>query len=126
MWCLGCVYLEFIAWLIQGIEAVHEFSDYRVEIQSAEIDDFFHRKVGDTVVVQQGVTDWVRALKQQYTMLSSSFGPSRADHVETNYNRTPQGLPMNMNMNIGAFLYSYSRILAIILFIHFMFTISCA
>jgi serine/threonine protein kinase len=68
MWCLGCVYLEFISWLILGVEAIHEFADSRgtTHIQSAEIsDDLFYTKVGNTAVVRQGVIDWVRELKRQ-------------------------------------------------------------
>jgi serine/threonine protein kinase len=68
MWCLGCVYLEFISWLILGVEAIHEFSNSRgtTYTQSTEFsDDFFYTKLGDTVVVRQGVIDWVRELKGQ-------------------------------------------------------------
>jgi serine/threonine protein kinase len=68
MWCLGCVYLEFISWLILGFEAIHEFSNCR-ESPGTNIheiaDDLFYTMIGDTAFVRQGVIDWVRKLKQQ-------------------------------------------------------------
>ena len=67
MWSLGCVYLEFATWLILGNEAIHEFSNCRGNTtQSGEInDDYFYTKAEDTVVVRQGVIEWVHKLKRQ-------------------------------------------------------------
>jgi serine/threonine protein kinase len=67
MWSLGCVYLEFVTWLILGCKAIHDFADCCGNTcQSVEIyDDYFYTKTEDTAVVRQGVIEWVHKLKRQ-------------------------------------------------------------
>jgi len=66
MWCLGCVYLEFITWLILGYQAIDEFSNCRGNTtQSGINNDCFYTISKDIVCVRQGVIEWVHKLKQQ-------------------------------------------------------------
>ncbi|KIN06737.1 hypothetical protein OIDMADRAFT_113810, partial [Oidiodendron maius Zn] len=53
IWSLGCIYLEFITWLLQGSKAIDDFADYRGRYTTdTEIyydDNFF------TIVMEEGV-----------------------------------------------------------------------
>ena len=52
IWSLGCIYLEFITWLLQGSKAIDDFADHRGRYTTdTEIDDdnFF------TIVMEDGV-----------------------------------------------------------------------
>ncbi|OAL02957.1 hypothetical protein IQ06DRAFT_375626 [Phaeosphaeriaceae sp. SRC1lsM3a] len=68
IWCLGCVLLEFVAWMLGGKKLLHDFSRSRLSL-----DIFQHNKETDTffqvttntwtrtpeVVVKKSVTDFI-------------------------------------------------------------------
>lgn len=72
IWSLGCLYLEFVTWLLKGGKAVHEFADERSEAYHAfpnMTDDSFYsitREDGDptSAVVRAGVIRWVGHLHE--------------------------------------------------------------
>ena len=67
-WSLGCVYLEFITWLLKGNAALDEFSRNRLEphnqIRSFRDDIFFTMRSGEEAEIREGVKLWVRKLRQ--------------------------------------------------------------
>jgi serine/threonine protein kinase len=64
IWSLGCVFLEFITWLVEGGEAVYSFADNRIEQAHDKVDDdtFFIIAQGKAFV-RKGVTSWIERLK---------------------------------------------------------------
>jgi serine/threonine protein kinase len=67
IWSLGCLYLEFITWLLKGSAAIDGFSDSRGKEGSNEIneDNFFTIANDRTeAVVREEVLDWVDKLHQ--------------------------------------------------------------
>lgn len=68
MWSLGCLYLEFITWLLKGAQKIEDFSDFRGRIAvSTQIDeDNFFTIVRDNgtqeAVVNEKVCEWVEDL----------------------------------------------------------------
>lgn len=77
IWSLGCVYLEFITWLVGGVELLSKFPDARDEKSfSGEINDdtFFSLRQnpnpepndprkGMYAIVRPKVTDWIQSLR---------------------------------------------------------------
>ncbi|KAI9371215.1 kinase-like domain-containing protein [Aspergillus egyptiacus] len=66
IWGLGCLYLEFITYLVLGAEAITEFSEKRLQDGSSaeavfRIDNFYST---DHKSVKPSVLDWVDRLKQ--------------------------------------------------------------
>jgi serine/threonine protein kinase len=72
IWSLGCLFLEFITWLLMGAKAVHGFADARAEpypsAPKMSDDSFFAiiRENGEatSAEVRKGVVKWVRRLHQ--------------------------------------------------------------
>lgn len=70
LWSLGCLYLEFITWLLMGSEAIEEFSDFRGQISNIGINDdnFFtiikDAQDGTDAVVRKQVIEWVNRLHE--------------------------------------------------------------
>lgn len=70
IWSLGCVYLEFITWLLKGSEEIVGFSDFRGILADTGINDdnFFTITTdpinGSEAVVRQKVIDWVNQLHE--------------------------------------------------------------
>ncbi|KAK0117494.1 hypothetical protein ONS95_011834 [Cadophora gregata] len=68
IWSLGCVYLEFVTWLLQGSQALATFSSLRgrVATRSSLDDDNFFTIVNDgqepNAVVRDKVVDWENQL----------------------------------------------------------------
>jgi len=65
IWSLGCLYLEFITWLLQGNEQIEMFAEVRREISPLGINDdnfFTIQPSGEDAVVRQGVKEWVSKL----------------------------------------------------------------
>jgi len=64
IWSLGCVFLEFITWLVEGEKAVDSFADNRNEKAHDKIeDDTFFIIVDDKAIVREGVISWIERLK---------------------------------------------------------------
>ncbi|KAE8443565.1 hypothetical protein EG329_001727 [Mollisiaceae sp. DMI_Dod_QoI] len=77
IWSLGCVYLEFITWLVGGMELLRKFPDAREESNFGGIvydDTFFSLKQhpnpdpkdpknGMYAIVRPKVTDWIKDLR---------------------------------------------------------------
>lgn len=63
IWSLGCMYLEWVTWLLRGYAAVHEFGEARGEPvnQAFSTDHFFSP---DHHSVQDAVYEWVEDLHQ--------------------------------------------------------------
>lgn len=69
IWSLGCVYLEFITWLLDGWQYLQTFSAARLE-QNGDgfIDDTFYTVFHDSdaaspkAIVRRGVQSWIKAL----------------------------------------------------------------
>lgn len=70
IWSLGCIYLEFITWLLEGSAAVYDFSTARGEIGIDELDDdtFFSLRTPEGqrsyAEVRAGVLTWMERLRQ--------------------------------------------------------------
>jgi serine/threonine protein kinase len=72
IWSLGCLFLEFVTWLLMGAQAVHDFADARAEpFPSAPkmSDDSFFAVILEngeptSAKVREGVKNWVRSLHQ--------------------------------------------------------------
>lgn len=71
IWSLGCVYLEFITWLLTGSNGVESFADARLSMTEDGIrDDAFHDIIRDRtefsvpVEVRPSVVDWVEKLHE--------------------------------------------------------------
>lgn len=69
IWCLGCLYLEFISWLLCGWEQLSRFLDAHGEIRATTLelngDTFFTiSQGGRTAIVRQGVQDWIKDLHE--------------------------------------------------------------
>lgn len=71
IWSLGCMFLEFITWILAGAETIEEFSDFRgLFFASTEInDDYFYTILEDTngykkAVVRDTVNQWVEKLHE--------------------------------------------------------------
>jgi serine/threonine protein kinase len=64
IWSLGCVFLEFITWLVEGWKAVGSFADNRIEAAHDKIeDDTFFIIAQGKAFVRKGVTSWIERLK---------------------------------------------------------------
>ena len=64
IWSLGCVYLEFATWLLEGSAGLEEFTKRRSEIAPDKvIDDTFYSLVTEGAVVRRGVRDWIEHLR---------------------------------------------------------------
>jgi len=70
LWSLGCLYLEFITWLLKGTEAIDGFSEFRGRQSSTGInDDNFFTIYRDPITGPEGkvrdkVVEWVDQLHQ--------------------------------------------------------------
>lgn len=68
IWSLGCLYLEFVTWLVCGWEHLERFPDARRRLCGPEmIDDTFFTIVDGehrTAVVRQSVKDWINDLHE--------------------------------------------------------------
>jgi len=65
IWSLGCVFLEFFTWMVEGYEAVEDFSNARLlKTEDGVIDDTFFTRTGGHAVVREGVISWVQRLRQ--------------------------------------------------------------
>lgn len=64
IWSLGCVFLEFVTWLLEGSTGLERFTDVRIEKVSAEMeDDTFYSLVQGGAEVRGGVQKWIEHLK---------------------------------------------------------------
>jgi len=70
IWSLGCLYLEFITWLLKGSADIAGFSDFRGRLASTGInDDYFFTIVRESnteadAVVREEVITWVNQLHE--------------------------------------------------------------
>src|SRR2546430_6866062 len=70
IWSLGCLYLEFITWLLKGSAEIVNFSEFRGSLASTGInDDNFFTIIWDPInvrkaVVRKQVIDWVNKLHE--------------------------------------------------------------
>jgi serine/threonine protein kinase len=71
MWSLGCLYLEFITWLLMGSAEIEGFSEFRGKLATStgiDDDNFFTIITGPVgardAVVREQVVDWVRKLHE--------------------------------------------------------------
>jgi serine/threonine protein kinase len=69
IWSLGCLYLEFISWLLCGWEQLSRFPDARggSRATTPELNDdmfFTISEGGRTAIVRQGVQDWMNDLHE--------------------------------------------------------------
>jgi serine/threonine protein kinase len=70
IWCLGCLYLEFITWLVCGWEQLDRFPDARgrtaVTTPQLHDDMFFTILEGEpkAAIVRHGVQDWIKDLHE--------------------------------------------------------------
>jgi serine/threonine protein kinase len=70
LWSLGCLYLEFVTWLLKGAQAIHTFADARGKQEPLSIiddDSFFTAFPPDSknhtdAVVREDVVKWVAGL----------------------------------------------------------------
>ena len=70
LWSLGCVYLEFVTWLLEGANAIEDFADFRGKTSSIGIneDNFFtiirdHTRE-DEAVLREEVGVWAERLHE--------------------------------------------------------------
>lgn len=70
IWSLGCLYLEFITWLLRGSADIEAFADFRGRLASTGInDDNFFTIIkddfgGSDATVREEVADWVHKLHE--------------------------------------------------------------
>lgn len=70
IWSLGCVFLEFVTWLVKGPAGVNKFSEKRFREAEDGVDDdtyfsiFTPDRQPHYVEVREGVTDWIGHLRQ--------------------------------------------------------------
>jgi len=65
IWSIGCLYLEFITWLLKGSVAIAGFSSARGKTAtSTAINDHFFTIIGDDAVVREEVLMWVQQLHE--------------------------------------------------------------
>ncbi len=69
IWSLGCLYLEFVTWLLKGDRGISDFSDFRGEGggpgdegNSINDDEFFTLQGRNRAVVRTEVKEWVNRL----------------------------------------------------------------
>jgi serine/threonine protein kinase len=67
IWSLGCLYLEFITWLLKGADAIDDFSNVRGQFENGiDNDDFFSISIDDAgrtqATLREGVVSWVDQL----------------------------------------------------------------
>ncbi|KAL1613696.1 hypothetical protein SLS56_012246 [Neofusicoccum ribis] len=75
-WSLGCLFLEWISWLLEGWSAIEKFSETRLEKSfilhdKGEIaDDYFwslmHEENPRRATIRAGVLNWVRGLRESH------------------------------------------------------------
>ncbi|ROV92902.1 hypothetical protein VSDG_06365 [Cytospora chrysosperma] len=88
IWSLGCVYLEFITWLLLGPEQVEEFKKRRLSNRDDrtkfETDEFYsvYRETNRTYAkVKEPVTQWIKYLKELPEC--SKFHSEFLDYIQT-------------------------------------------
>lgn len=68
IWSLGCLYLEFLTWMLKGSAEIDAFSEFRGRVAHTGIDDdYFFTITGDPLtgmdaIVREEVVDWVQQL----------------------------------------------------------------
>jgi serine/threonine protein kinase len=67
IWSLGCVFLEFITWLIRGSAGLENFNNLRLAVALDKVeDDTYYTLVPDgghmRVVIREAVTSWTKDL----------------------------------------------------------------
>jgi serine/threonine protein kinase len=72
IWSLGCVYLEFVTWLVRGSEVLDRFPQARGKLKDNMDDDTFFSILGDEApgalreaIVREGVRKWIARLREQ-------------------------------------------------------------
>ncbi|KAF8849201.1 kinase-like protein, partial [Acephala macrosclerotiorum] len=67
IWSLGCVYLEFVTWLLCSPEAFSIFPQARLQTGEMEVDNFFTILKTDppSTIVRKSVQDWIRDLHRE-------------------------------------------------------------
>ena len=83
IWCLGCVYMEFITWMLGGVELWEEFAMKRLSwdiFQQARSDTFFELVKSDTdevsAMVKKAVTEvsiYIKGILGEYALILASF-----------------------------------------------------
>lgn len=64
IWGLGCVFLEFIIWLISGWDALQRFhSERTMPDGNGMVDDKFYTRTGSGACVRESVNKWMDALR---------------------------------------------------------------
>jgi serine/threonine protein kinase len=67
IWSLGCLFLEFITWLLKGADEISRFADFRGKLSSIGInEDNFFTIINDGLEaeVRKEVIDWVSQLRE--------------------------------------------------------------
>ncbi len=67
IWMLGCVYLEFISWLVLGWRGVVQFHDVREHITSSGVSDdtfFIVTDDGNDAIIKESVLSWIHQLHE--------------------------------------------------------------
>ncbi|KUJ21644.1 kinase-like protein [Mollisia scopiformis] len=71
MWSLGCVFMEFVTWLVEGKEQIYQFASARnLLVGEDTYDDLYYTIITQDngskhAVVRQSVIDWFKHLKEQ-------------------------------------------------------------
>jgi serine/threonine protein kinase len=63
IWSLGCVYLEYVTWILWGWEALKRFSQQRA-LTAINDDTFFTIAQDGTTALRKGVKDHIKALRK--------------------------------------------------------------
>ena len=69
IWCFGCVFLEFITWILDGNTALEKFADARLAARNFDgvHDDTFYTlhnsDTGKSCTVRPEVTNWIQRLR---------------------------------------------------------------
>ncbi len=71
IWSLGCIFLEFVTWLLEGQDGLDDFSDARKEEAYDGIEDdtyyiLYNAESGLEGKVREGVTKWMERLRQYH------------------------------------------------------------
>jgi serine/threonine protein kinase len=65
IWSLGCVFLEFATWLLEGPAGLEEFTQWRMEIAPDGIkDDTFYSLDSGGAILRRGVQRWIEHLQR--------------------------------------------------------------
>ncbi|KXH32811.1 protein kinase [Colletotrichum simmondsii] len=64
IWSMGCIYIEFVIWMIYGFNAINSFAEFREDGTSIQRTANFYALRGDAAVIHPSVSDAFAALRQ--------------------------------------------------------------